>query len=717
MKKLLSAVLTLIVVVNINLRADEGMWLLPLVQKLNIDTMHSLGLKLSAEDIYNINHGSLKDAIVIFGGGCTGEIVSEEGLLLTNHHCGYDAIQSHSSVDHNYLDEGFWAKEKKEELPNPDLSVTFLVRIEDVTDAVLKNIPDTLSEKKRSQLVEEISDSLSNAAIEGTHYKASVESFFGGNNYYLFVYEVYNDVRLVGAPPSSIGKFGFDTDNWMWPRHTGDFSVFRVYSAPDGTPADYSADNVPLKPRHSLPVSLKPKKINDYAMVMGYPGTTQRYMTSYEVREVMDITNPNRIKIRGLRQDIWMKDMRADEKVNIQYASKYSTSSNYWKYSIGENQGLKRLNILEKKQQEEKEFTDWVNADEKRKEKYGDALGLIQKALESRATFNHTLQYTYECFFSSTELISFSLNAYGLYSALLSTPSNKSLIDSLSGNLELRWEEFYKDYNPATDMKLTPATLKLYKDNVQADYLPKVFNVIKLKYKDNYEKYTTNLFAKSIFADRGKFEGFINKPSVNALEKDPAFQAMLSAMDVYRTAYYGEQYFDEDFDKGHRIYVAGLEEMHPEQKLYPDANFTMRLTYGTVQDYEARDAVHYNYYTTLKGVMEKEDPDNFEFVVPARLKTLYENKDYGVYGENGQMPVCFLTNNDITGGNSGSPVIDGEGNLIGLAFDGNWEAMSGNVVYEPALQRCICVDIRYVLFIMDKYAGAANLISEMKIVQ
>jgi hypothetical protein len=718
MKKLLCILIAFTSIVNYNLRADEGMWLLPLVQKLNVDTMHSLGLKLTAEDIYNINQGSLKDAIVIFDGGtCTGEIVSEEGLMLTNHHCGYDAIQSHSSVEHNYLDDGFWAKEKKEELPNPGLSVSFLVRVEDVTGIVLKNIPDSLSEKKRSEIIEEISDSLSNAAIEGTHYEARVESLFGGNNYYLFVFETYKDVRLVGAPPSSIGKFGYDTDNWEWPRHTGDFSVFRVYSAPDGTPAEYNADNIPMKPRHSLPVSLKPKKLNDYAMVIGVPGSTQRYMTSYEVSEEMNIDNPARIKIRGLRQDIWMKDMQADEKVNIQYASKYSESSNYWKFSIGENQGLKRLGILEKKQQEERQFTDWVNADEKRKEKYGNALELIRTSLEGRAPYDHALQYTYECFFSSTELIAFSINAFGLYQALVTDPGNKNLVDSLSVSFKSKWDDFYKNYNPATDMKLTPATLELFKENVPAEYLPKFYDVIKSKYKNNYEKFTANLFAKSIFADPVKFGNFIKKPTANVLEKDPAFQAMVSALDVYRTAYYGQKYFDDGFDRGHRLYIAGLEEMHPERKFYPDANSTMRLTYGTVQDYIARDAVHYDYFTTLKGVMEKEDPDNFEFRVPERLKALYESKDYGIYGEGDRMPVCFLTNNDITGGNSGSPVMDGEGNLIGLAFDGNWEAMSSNIVYEPSLQRCICVDIRYVLFIMDKYAGATNLIQEMKIIQ
>jgi hypothetical protein len=699
------------------MRADEGMWLLPLLQRLNIDTMHALGFKLSAEDIYSINHGSLKDAVVIFGGGCTGEIVSEEGLLLTNHHCGYDAIQNHSTVEHNYLEDGFWAMNRQEELPNPRLSVTFLIRVDDVSDVVLKALSDTMSEGNRNKMIAQLSDSIVKTATGGTHYEASVESLYGGNNFYLFTYEVYNDVRLVGAPPSSIGKFGADTDNWMWPRHTGDFSVFRVYSGPDGKPAEYSTNNIPLKPKHSLPVSLKGLKQNDYTMVMGYPGSTTRFMTSFEIRELLTITNPNRIKIRGLRQEILLKDMMADKKVNIQYASKYSGSTNYWKYSIGQNEGLKRLHILELKERQEKEFTDWVSVSEQRRQKYGTALDLIKKAVEQRADFNHTLQYTYECFFSSAEILAMANRANGLYSTMIREPENRSLIDSLAKILKTRWEDFYKEYNPATDMKVIPAILQLYRDNVPEKYQPDLFARIKTRYKDDFVKFTKDLFAKSLFTDRQRFEAFIKHPTTKALEKDPAFLASQSALNTYRLMYMREASFDEDFERGHRLYVAGLQEMNPDKVYYPDANFTMRLTYGTVQDYYPRDAVHYDYYTTLDGVMEKEDPDNWEFVVSPRLKELYNNKDFGQYGMNGKMPVCFLTTNDITGGNSGSPVIDGEGNLVGLAFDGNWEAMSSNIVFEPALQRCICVDIRYVLFIMDKYAGASYLVNEMKIIR
>jgi hypothetical protein len=717
MKRMRCIVQGVLLMICARISADEGMWLLPLMQQLNIDTMHSLGLRLSADDLYSINHGSLKDAVVMFNGGCTGEIISNEGLLITNHHCGYDAIQNHSSLEHNYLEDGFWAKDRSEELPNEDMTVDFLVRIEDVTPVVLAALKDTLSESERNKVISEISDSLADAATAGTTYNAVVESYFGGNDYYLCVYETFNDIRLVGAPPSSIGKFGHDTDNWMWPRHTGDFSIFRVYCDHEGKPAKYSTSNVPLTPKHYLPVSLKGINNKEYTMVIGYPGHTSRYMTSYEVNELLNITNPNRIKIRGLRQSILLKDMMADENVNIKYSSKYSISSNYWKYSIGQNQGLVKLNIVKQKEQQEKEFTNWINADDLRKQKYGNALSLIKKSVEGRAEYEHTLEYIYECFFSSAEIIAFANKATYLYITLLREPQNKNLIDSLSGNLMTNWGSFDKEYNAPTDRKILPAILKLYHDNVKEEYYPGIFGVIQKKYKNNYEKYTKDLFLKSIFADRQKITAFVNKPTFKTLDRDPAFQAALSALDIYRQVYLRLAMFDADYEKGHRLYVAGLIDMNHGKLLYPDANSTMRLTYGTVCDYYPRDAVHYDYYTTLEGIMEKEDPDNWEFVVPKRLKELYNIKDYGQYGINGRMPTCFITNNDITGGNSGSPVMDGDGNLLGLAFDGNWEAMSGDIIFEPALQRCICVDIRYVLFIIDKYAGATNLINELKIIR
>jgi len=717
MKKSVGLFFGVLIFCNVNLRADEGMWLLPLIQKLNIDTMHSLGLRLTAEQIYSINNGSLKDAIVLFNGGCTGEIVSESGLLLTNHHCGYDAIQNHSTMEHNYLEDGFWAKDYKEELPNQDMTVTFLVRIEDVSDKIMAALSDSMSEGTREERISAVSDSIQTAAMANTHYDASVESLFGGNSYYLFVYEDYKDIRLVGAPPSSIGKFGFDTDNWMWPRHTGDFSIFRVYSSPQGKPAVYNKNNIPMKPKYSIPVSLRGVKKNDFAMVLGYPGSTQRYMTSYEIKEMMEITNPNRIEIRGLRQNILKKDMMADEKVKIDYSSKYFTSSNYWKYSIGQNEGLKKLNILSLKEQQEAGFTNWVNADQHRKAKYGDALELIKNAVEGRADYEHTLQYTYETFFSSMEIIAFANKATYLYMHMLRNPDNQSLIDSLTRNLKVKWDVFYEEYNAATDRKVVPALLKLYHENVPEALQPALFSEIHSKFRNDFDAYAKNMFDKSIFADPVKMKNFIDNPSLKVLRKDPAFQAAQSALDTYRLVYMKVASYDEDYERGSRLFIAGLQEMNPGKIFYPDGNLTMRLSYGTVQNYYPRDAVLYDYRSTLTGLMEKADPDNIEFRVPEKLKQLYRDKDYGPYGEDGVMPTCFLTTNDITGGNSGSPVIDGDGNLLGLAFDGNWEAMSSNIVFEPALQRCICVDIRYVLFIIDKYAGATHLINEMKLVQ
>ncbi len=699
----------------VHLAADEGMWLLPLIRSLNIDTMHMMGFRLSAEDIYSINSGSLKDAIVIFDNGCTAEIISAEGLLLTNHHCGYDAIQSHSTIEHNYLEDGFWAADRSEELPNEGLEVSFLRKIEDVTPIVLKKVRDDMDEDQRERSVERVADSLVLEATGDSRYLASVEPMFGGNNYYLFVYEIFTDVRLVGAPPSSIGKFGYDTDNWMWPRHTGDFSIFRVYGDRDGNPAPYAPDNVPLHSDNFLSVSLKGLENGDFTMVMGYPGSTDRYMTSWEVKELLDITNPNRIKIRGLRQDILMGDMKADEKVNIQYASKYFDSSNYWKYSIGQNEGLKRLKVMETKLLQEQQFQQWVLQDEQRTGRYGEALELIRRAVEKRAPYKSAIDYTYECLLSASEIISFAYQAYILSVALVRSPDNKKLIDSLAFEIKKEGENFYKDYHIETDMKVTPAMFRLFQENVPAEYHPEFFNLVRTKYKNDFNRYCEEMFRKSVFASQEKLNQFLLKPDIKTLEKDPAFVAAISVLELYSYLYYALEEFEIDYQRGHRLYVRGLMEMQPDRIFYPDANFTMRMTYGSVRAYNPRDAVHYDYFTTLEGVMAKEDTTNWEFIVPQRLKELYESRDYGPYGINGTMPVCFITTNDITGGNSGSPVLNADGRLVGLAFDGNWEAMSGDIIYEEEMQRCICVDIRYVLFIIDKFAGASHLLKEMRI--
>ncbi len=715
MKKITLFTISFLFVFNFALKADEGMWLLPLLEKLNVGKMTEMGLELTADEIYSVNHSSLKDAIVIFGGGCTGEIVSDQGLLLTNHHCGYGSIQKHSSTEHNYLDNGFWAKSKEEELTNPGLNVVFLVRIEDVSDKINSELNDKMSEEDRSAKVREISNGIEEEATKGNHYTARVQSFFAGNNYYLLVYETYKDVRLVGTPPNSIGKFGGDTDNWEWPRHTGDFSVFRVYMSPDGKPAKYAPENIPLKPKHYLPVSVKGVQKDNFAMVLGYPGGTQRYMTSYGVDEVLTITHPNRIKIRGARQKIMLEDMLASEKVKIQYASKYSGSSNYWKFSIGQSAGLKKLHVKEKKEAIESEFTSWINENAARKEKYGDALNLIKTSIEGRKDYTNANQYIIECLLRGSEIIGFAMRASGLEKALESNDADK--IQSSVESLRKSSKSFYKDYNAPTDQRIMKELLKMFAEDVPLEYQPDIFNTIRKKYKGDYNKFVDKMFEKSVFTDETRFNAFLDNPSLKTLNKDLAFETSTSVLNMYRDLSIKSKEFNEDLSKGRRLFLAGLREMDPNLVKYPDANFTMRLSYGVVNGYDPRDAVHYKYYTTLKGVMEKEDPDNFEFVVEDKLKELYGTHDFGRYGNGKQMPVCFLTNNDITGGNSGSPVINGKGELIGLAFDGNWEAMSGDVAFEPLLQRTIVVDVRYVLFIMDKYAGARNLIDEMTIME
>ncbi len=717
MKRIFVLLFIVITGLSSRLLADEGMWLLPLIEKLNVGKMTEMGLKLSAEDIYSINRASLKDAIVIFGGGCTGEIVSPQGLLLTNHHCGYGQIQSHSSVEHDYLKDGFWAKTKEEELPNPGLSVTFLIRVEDVTSQVLAAVKDGMSENDRNTAINEARMAIQRKATEGTWYSATVSTFYNGNQFYLFVYERYNDVRFVGAPPSSIGKFGFDTDNWEWPRHTGDFSVFRVYTGPDGKPAPYSKDNVPLKPRHYLPVSIKDLNKGDFAMILGYPGRTMRYYTSWEVDELLKITHPNRIKIRGIRQDILMADMQADPKINIQYASKYSNSSNYWKYSIGQKAGLEKLNVKAEKEEIENQFNRWVNADPARKEKYGEALSLIKNATGKRAEYANAQQYISECFSQGCEILQLSQVASALIGAM-KTADQKRLAD-LSDNIRKNISEsFYKDYSAPTDKKAVKAMMKLYRADVPAKFHPDFYaNIVDKKFKGDVDKFVDDMFDRSIFSDQARLLAFLDKPNLKVLESDPVYITSNSISKISSEVGANLRQYDPDLTKGRRLWMAALMEMAPDKTRYPDANSTMRLTYGQVLDYDPRDGVTYKYYTTLKGVMEKYKPGDYEFDVPQRLIDLYDRKEYGRYASpKGYLPVCFTTNNDITGGNSGSPVLNGSGELIGLAFDGNWEAMSGDVAFEPDLQRTIVVDIRYVLWVMDIYAGARHLVDEMTVV-
>ncbi len=702
MKKILSLILVIALAFSFKAKADEGMWILSLINK-NYSDMKKQGLKLSPEDIYSLNKACLKDAIVIFGRGCTGEIVSDKGLLFTNHHCGYGAIQSQSSVEHNYLRDGFWAENFNEELPIPGLSVRFFKRIEDVSEKINSKLTDKMSFDKRQETIETYSKKLENSASENGKYIARVQSFFNDNNFYLIVYERYNDVRLVGTPPESIGKFGHDTDNWVWPRHTGDFSVFRVYMTPDGKAADYSEKNIPLKPKYHLPVSLKGVKKDDFTMVLGFPGRTNRYMTSYGIEELIDVQNTNRIKIRGIRQEIMLKDMKADEKIKIQYSSKFARSSNYWKNSIGMNKGLKKLNVYGKKQQTENRFIKWYSADAKMKSKYSKALKLIEDSYKKRKDYIHAQQYIRETMTRGIEIFGFAQRVSPLI-------SNTEEAKAAS-------EAYFKDYSMTTDKKIAKVMLKLFFNDVDKKYHPCFLAEIEKKYNGSFDKYVEDLYSKSIFASKEKFEKFINNPNTEALDNDLAFTAANSLAKKTEELNKLSRKSGQNLQTGRRLYLAGLMEMDKNKNFYPDANFTMRLSYGKVGDYKPRDAVSYDYYTTLTGVMEKEIPGDFEFDVPKRLKELYNKKDYGRYGKDGELIVCFTSNDDITGGNSGSPVLNGNGELIGLAFDGNWEAMSGDIAFEPKLQKCINVDIRYVLFIIDKYGGAKHLIDEMKIVK
>ncbi|RLD61708.1 MAG: serine protease [Bacteroidetes bacterium] len=717
MKKINLILIVIILGINPYSRADEGMWLPMFVERLNYVDMQKEGLNLTAEEIYSINHSSLKDAIAIFGRGCTSEIISEEGLLLTNHHCGYGNIQAHSSVEHDYLADGFWAMSREEELPNEGLTTKFLVRIEDVTEKVLANVKADMTEEERYSSIDKISSEISSDAEEGTDYDAAVRSFFAGNEFYLFVYSVYRDVRLVGAPPSSIGKFGADTDNWMWPRHTADFSMFRVYTDKDGNPADYSKDNIPFKPKHSLPVSLAGVKEGDFAMILGYPGGTDRYMTSYGIKMALDISNQTIVDIRDVKLKIMMADMQADQAVRIQYASKYARTANYWKYFIGQTKGLKKLKVYDKKVELENEFSAWVDASGK-KEKYGKALSDNATAYDELSKYELARIYKSEAIRRGSEILGFSNGYASLKDALLKKDVNQEEVDKMIAGLKEQSEAYFKDYNQSTDEKLLAAMLKMYSENVpsgqQSEYLKKINS----KYKGDFSAFAKKLFAASNFATSEKVNLLLEKPSAKIIEKDPAFALITAINNHYDKEIQPE--ITEAYnllDRGDRLFVAGLREMQPDKKFYPDANFTMRLTYGQVLPYNPADAISFNYYTTLKGVMEKEDPNNWEFVVPQKLKDLYNDKDYGPYGEDGKMHTCFLSNLDITGGNSGSPVINGNGELIGLAFDGNWEAMSGDIAFEPKIQRTISVDIRYVLFIIDKFAGATHLIDEMNLVK
>ncbi|MBN2729382.1 MAG: S46 family peptidase [Bacteroidales bacterium] len=707
----------LVSITGLKVRADEGMWLPMFIDRLNYEDMQKMGLNLTAEEIYSINNGSLKDAIVIFGSGCTGEIVSDQGLLFTNHHCGYPSIAALSTVGANFLEDGFYAETMDQELPSKSgLNVRFLLRIEDVTERILNAIPFDITEVERQAIVDSISGEIESEAISESYQEANINSFFYGNEYYLFVYEVYSDVRMVMAPPSSIGNFGGDTDNWMWPRHTGDFSVFRVYTGPDGKPAKYSKDNIPLKPRHFLPVSLKPKKENDFAMILGYPGSTNRYQTSDGIKMAYDFINPAIVKVRAKKLEIMDERMAVDEQVRINYASKYATTSNYWKYYIGMNKGIQRLNVIERKKVMEDDFDTWVNNDAiPKKGYYKDALIKTERSYNKISELRLVQIYLSEAFIRGSDVFAFAHQFRFMYDILAKDNINLTELDKEVGKMTAVSEKTFRTMDLKTEQKLFRCMLEMYINDVDQNYHPRFFRTIKDKFKSDYLVYSDYIFQVSLFTNKDKMESFLAKPNFKTLNEDPLFNAAQQIYALYYEIRDAQQPLNNQLNQGMRKYISGLREMYPDKKFYPDANFTMRLTYGSVLPYNGGDAINYDFVTTLSGVMEKEDPTNDEFIVPPKLKELYQQKDFGPYAENGDIVTCFLTNNDITGGNSGSPVINGDGELMGLAFDANWEAMSGDIVFEPELQRCISVDIRYVLFIIDKYYGGTRLIEEMEL--
>jgi V8-like Glu-specific endopeptidase len=701
--------------------ADEGLWLPILLQQLNEPDMKSMGLRLTADDIYSINNSSLKDAVCLFGGGCTAEVVSDKGLILTNHHCGYSTIQSHSSQQNNYLNNGFWANDFKDELSNPGLSVTFIVSMEDVTDKVLYGVSAGISEEQRNNIIKLNSEKIEKEAIKNTHYKAKVKSFYYGNEFYLFITEVFTDIRLVGAPPDAIGRFGGDTDNWEWPRHTGDFCVFRIYADTNNNPADYSLKNVPYKSKKSLTISLKGEKKDDFTMVYGFPGTTEEYLTSYAVNLTANIEDPARVAIRAAKLKIMDAAMKTDPVVNLQYASKYVNIANYWKKWAGEMTGLKRMTAVEQKKKLEANFNNWVNADNARKAKYGNLISAFEKVYSVYSPF--ALAYDY---FSEAGVgIEIIKNAWG-YNNLITKSRDTSVktedITKLVEQMKNGSVGFFKNYDQSTDKKILIALLEIYQ-KADLEFKPEIFTAeIKEKYNGDVSKCADYLYKNSSFVSLDKVQKLLSDFRRDKLKKfinDPMYIAAAALYtNFYKNILPAYNACNDKFDSMYRIYINGLREMETNKKFYPDANLSLRVAYGKVEGYKPRDAVDYNYYTTMAGIMEKEDTTIADYKVPAKLKELYKNKDFGRYAADDKtMHVAFIASNHTSGGNSGSPVLNGEGQLIGINFDRVWEGTMSDIMFDPDHCRNISLDIRYALFIIDKFAGAKHLINEMKIVE
>ena len=710
MKKLWAVLLLL--VASGQVFADEGMWVLKELNKQNLARMKELGFTPSYEQLYSETDPCVANAVVIFGGGCTGITVSNEGLVFTNHHCGFGSIQQLSSVEHDYLKDGFVSQSKEEELPVPGLTVRYLRETVDVSERINSQIASIEEEHLRLAAADSIGQAMADSVGNTEFLAADVVPFYNNNKYFLIVYDVFNDIRMVFAPPSSVGKFGGDTDNWMWPRHTGDFSVFRVYAGADNKPAAYSKDNKPYQPKYVAEVSLQGYQDKDYAMTIGFPGSTDRYLCSWGVQQRIEDSNKPRIEVRGIKQAIWKDAMLASDEVRIKYASKYAGSSNYWKNSIGMNKGLANLKVIDRKRQEEAAFASWVAQDAKRKEVYGDVLNLLEKGYTSSSEYKKISTYLGEAFLSGAEIVK-------LARMIQSVDVKGSTPEDIDIFLEDNIKPFFKDYDASLDRKVLAAMMKIVKERVPAENLPDIYKTVDKKYKGDYEKYAADVFKKTAILSYDNIASMLKDPKKYAkLKKDPAAELSLSVLislfELQQLT--GDSYYD--IAKGERLYFAGLKEMYPEKALSSDANFTMRVSYGSIGGYRPYDAAWYDYYTTQKGIFEKENPESDEFWVQPEILDLIRSKDFGQYAnKNGELQLCFLSNNDITGGNSGSPVFDKNARLIGLAFDGNWEAMSGDIAFEPDLQRTISVDIRYVLYMIDKWGKCPRLIEKLKLVK
>lgn len=703
-------IITVCCFLTLAVQADEGMWMLGNLNKQTRRTMKELGLQMPADKLYSSKRPSLKDAVVSFGGFCSGVVVSEDGLVFTNHHCGFSSVQQHSSVEHDYLKDGFVAHNRSEELPNPELYVRFLLRTEDVTKRVLGAVKSEMTESERAGAVDSVMFAISEeVAHKDSTLVGIVDAYYGGNEFWLSTYRDYNDVRLVFAPPSSVGKFGWDTDNWVWPRHTGDFCVFRIYADKNNRPADYSPENVPYHPEYVAPISLDGYKEGSFCMTLGYPGRTERYLSSFGIEEMMNNDNQAQIDVRGIKQAIWKREMDRRDSIRIKYASKYDESSNYWKNSIGVNRAIRKLHILEKKRAMEQELRRWIQQTPEEREKLLRLFPDLELDYKNAREANHALAYFAESFLNGPELVQLALSILNFDFE----GEQKTVVANLKAIVEK-----YANLDLEIDKEVFTAMLKEYRSKVDSTYLPEFYGTIATRYGGNDKAYVDSLYAASELTTPRGLKRFLERDTTYHIYDDPAISLGIDLIGKMFEINMQTREPSMNIARNERLLNAAVRRMYSSRNFYPDANSTMRLSFGTVCGYTPFDGAEYDYYTTTKGILEKAKAHagDVDFEVQPELLSLLSNRDFGRYAdEKGEMNVCFISNNDITGGNSGSAMFNAKGELLGLAFDGNWEAMSSDILYEPKMQRCIGVDVRYILFMIEKYGKAGNLIRELKI--